>query len=286
MIPEESCHPFRFENGHFFTPTFFGVGQINTALRPLLAQLNARPFQKMEGSRRSLFEKVDHPALQPLPAHRYQIGHWRQALANIDYHVQVDWHAYSVPYTLTQQRVEIRLSARTVEIFHQGRRVALHARSFERGGFTTDPAHRPKAHQRHLEWTPSRLIDWGKTIGPYTGQAVQALLEGKPHPKQGYRSCLGLRRLARDYGRERMEAACRRALHLHRVSYKSVQSILKTRLDQQPLPAAAPARSLPLSSHANLRGAHFTKPPRPSRGSRRRLLPSLPTSGRHRQDAG
>ncbi len=237
--------------------TFFGVGQINTALRPLLSQLNERPFQKMEGSRRSLFEQLDQPALQPLPSHRYQIGYWREAKANIDYHVQVDWHAYSVPYPLTQQRVDVRLSARTVEIFHQGRRVALHVRSFERGGFTTDPAHRPKAHQHHLEWTPSRLIDWGKTIGPYTGQAVQALLESKPHPEQGYRACLGLMRLARDFGQERMEAACRRALHLPTVSYKSVHSILKTRLDQQPLPAAEPARSVPPSSHANLRGATY-----------------------------
>ena len=241
--------------------TFFSVGQINQALRPLLVQLNERPFQKMEGSRRSLFEQVDQPALQPLPAHRYQIGYWREARANIDYHVQVDWHAYSVPYTLTQQKVEVRRSARTVEIFHQGRRVALHARSFERGGFTTDPAHRPKAHQQHLEWTPSRLINWGKTIGPYTGQAVQALLESKPHPEQGYRACLGLRRLARDYGRERMEAACLRALHLHSVSYKSVKSILKTRLDQQPLPKGVPARSLPLSSHANLRGSGYYQTP-------------------------
>ena len=237
--------------------TFFGVGQINMALRPLLAQLNARPFQKLPGSRRSLFEKLDQPALQPLPTHRYQIGHWRQARANIDYHVQVDWHAYSVPYPLTQQPVDVRLGARTVEIFHQGRRVALHVRSLQRGGFTTDPAHRPKAHQRHLEWTPSRLIDWGHTIGPYTGQAVSALLQSKPHPEQGYRACLGLMRLARDYGRERMEAACQRAVRLPTVSYKSVHSILKTRRDQQPLPATTPARSVPLSSHANLRGARY-----------------------------
>ena len=241
--------------------TFFSVGQINRALRPLLAQLNARPFQKMEGSRRSLFEQLDQPALHPLPAHRYQIGYWREAQANIDYHVQVDWHAYSVPYPLIQQRVEVRLSVRTVEIFHQGRRVALHARSLERGGFTTDPAHRPKAHQRHLKWTPSRLIDWGKTIGPYTGQAVSALLESKPHPEQGYRACLGLRRLARDYGRERMEAACQRAVRLPRVSYKSVHSILKTGLDQQPLPASPLARSGGPASHTNLRGASYYQTP-------------------------
>ena len=240
--------------------TFFGVGQINSALRPLLAQLNARPFQKMKGSRRALFEKLDQPALQPLPAHRYQIGYWRKAQANIDYHVQVDVHAYSVPYTLAQQTVEVRLAARTVEIFHQGRRVALHARSFQRGDFTTDPAHRPKAHQHHLDWTPSRLIDWGTSIGPHTGQAVRALLASKPHPEQGYRSCLGLRRLARDYGPERMEAACHRALHLHSVSYKSLHSILKTGIDQQPLSSPKrPASVRP--THANLRGAPYYQTP-------------------------
>ena len=241
--------------------TFFGVGQINSALRPLLAQLNARPFQKMHGSRRALFEKLDQAALQPLPAHRYQIGYWRKAQATIDYHVQVDWHAYSVPYTLARQTVEVRLSARTVEIFHQGRRVALHARSFQRGDFTTDPAHRPKSHQHHLDWSPGRLIDWGKTIGPHTGQAVRALLASKPHPEQGYRSCLGLRRLARDYGPERMEAACHRALHLHSVSYKSLHSILKTGIDQQPLPSPKRPVSVPLSTHANLRGAPYYQTP-------------------------
>ena len=144
--------------------TFFSLGELNDAVRRCLTELNARPFQKMSGSRIVLFKELDQPVLRSLPAHRYELGAWRQAKVNIDYHVQVDWHCYSVPYSLTQQQVEVRLSARTVEIFHKGRRVAAHARSRARHGFTTDPAHRPKSHQKHLAWTPSRLIDWARTI--------------------------------------------------------------------------------------------------------------------------
>jgi transposase len=248
--------------------TFFGVGQINVALRPLLHQLNERPFQKLHGSRRIWFEQVDRPALQPLPKARYAIGQWRTAKANIDYHVQVDWHNYSVPYTLTQQEVEVRLSGRTVEIFHQGRRVALHARSVKRGGFTTDPAHRPKAHQKHLEWTPSRLIGWAQTIGPYCGEVVATLLKRKPHPEQGYRACLGIMRLAKDYGTQRMEKACHRALVLDSCSYKSLASILKTNMDQQPLAEKERPAPPKVPCHANLRGApYYQSPPAGATGA-------------------
>jgi len=191
----------------------------------------------MSGSRRQLFEELDLPALRPLPDRRYELGEWSVAKANIDYHVQVDWHAYSVPYALTQQQVEVRLCAHTVELFHKGRRIAAHARSRVRGGFTTDPAHRPKAHQKHLDWTPGRLVDWARTIGPECGRAVSHILNSKPHPEQGYRACLGITRLGRDYGHERMEAACRRALALDACSYGSIQSILKTKLTNRSSPS-------------------------------------------------
>jgi transposase len=241
--------------------TFFGIGQINAAIRPLLQQLNAHPFQKMSGSRQTWFEQLDRPALQPLPAASYQLAQWKKAQVNIDYHVQVDWHYYSVPYTLVHQPVEVRLRARTVEIFHKGRRLALHLRSFQRGGFTTEPSHRPKAHQKHLEWTPSRLIHWAQTVGPFCGQVVATILERKPHPEQGYRSCLGIMRLAKDYGTQRLEAACRRALALDSCSYKRVASILKTRMDQQPLPTQPlPPPAVP--DHANGRGAAYYQLPR------------------------
>ena len=237
--------------------TFFGVGSINQALRPLLIQLNDRPFQKMPGSRQTLFDTLEKDTLQPLPASRYQVAQWKKAKANIDYHVQVDWHCYSVPAALAQQTVEVRLTGGTVEIFHKGRRVALHARSRQKGGFTTDPAHRPKAHQKHLDWTPSRLINWAQTLGPQCAQVVTTILESKPHPEQGYRACLGLMRLAKGYGPERMEAVCQRALALDSCSYKSIASMLKTHKDQQPLPENDPIALPPVADHANVRGATY-----------------------------
>jgi len=235
---------------------FFSLAELNQALRPLLEELNRRPFQKLAGSRQELFEQLDRPALRPLPAERYEPAEWRRAKVNIDYHVQVDWHLYSVPYPLVHREVEVRLTARTVELFHQGRRVAAHPRSAVRGAFTTDPAHRPKAHQQHLDWTPSRLIDWAGTVGPYCAQAVTHILETKPHPEQGYRACLGLLRLSRRYGPPRMEAACRRALERAVCSYRSIHSILATRLDQQAA-AELPLLDAAALVHPNLRGAEY-----------------------------
>ena len=246
--------------------TFFSIAEINTGIRGFLKELNHQPFQKIQGSRFELFKELDQPVLGPLPARRYEIGEWRKAKANIDYHVQVDWHFYSVPYTLTQQDLDVRLGARTVEIFHKGHRVAVHMRSHIRGGFTTDPAHRPKSHQKHLEWTPGRLIEWARSIGPLCSQAVAHLLESKPHPEQGYRACLGIMRLARAYGVERIEAACRRALALEVCTYKSIKSILKTKLDQQPLPGEDEAGTSVVSQHANIRGESYYQTQMPLTG--------------------
>ena len=240
--------------------TFFSLAELNAAIRTCLDELNARPFQKMAGSRLLLFEELDRPALRPLPARRYELGEWSDAKANIDYHVQVDWHFYSVPYALTQKKIAVRLCAHTVELFHKGRRIAAHARSRVRGGYTTEPSHRPKAHEKQLDWTPSRLVDWARTIGPECTRVVTNILESKPHPEQGYRACLGLMRLGRGYGHERMEAACRRALVLDACSYRSIQSILKTNLDQQPIPEQDEALATPVSDHDNIRGEAYYQP--------------------------
>jgi len=236
--------------------TFFSLEEVNSAVRKALEELNRRAFQKMPGCRLDLFRELDQPALRPLPAQRYELAEWRQAKANIDYHVQVDWHCYSVPHRLVNQSVDVRLGVRIVEIFYQGKRVALHARSHQRGGFTTDAAHRPKSHQRHLEWTPSRLVQWaGRDVGSQCAQAVGRLLESKPHPEQGYRACLGVMRLRRQYGAERLEAACRRAVLLDACSYRSIKSILLTSADRQPLPPA-PAPTIQIR-HENLRGQDY-----------------------------
>jgi transposase len=235
--------------------TFFSLGALNQSIAELLVRLNERPFQKREGTRKSLFETLDQPALKPLPDERYQFGDWKHARVNIDYHVEVGQHWYSVPYQLTQQEVDIRSTASTVEVFHKGVRVASHVRSALPHRNTTTHAHRPKAHQRHLEWTPSRVVEWSSQIGPSTASVVERIMASKRHPEQGFRSCLGIIRLGNKYPHARMEAAAQRALALNVCSYQSVKSILENHLDGQAAePATAPQ---PPIDHPNLRGPDY-----------------------------
>jgi transposase len=234
--------------------TFFHVAGLNEAIRPLLAKLNAQPFQKLEGSRDSWFEAYEKPKLLPLPATAFELATWSQAGVNIDYHVVVDKHYYSVPYQLIHQTLDVRLTQSTVELFQHGKRVAAHARSFQPGLFTTLDEHRPKSHQKHLEWTPGRIVQWAEKTGSSCAELVRHILESKPHPEQGYRACLGIIRLGKAAGQDRLEAACRRALHFGTCTYRSVDSILKHRLDQQPLETELPLNS---PDHANVRGRAY-----------------------------
>ena len=234
--------------------TFFNVSSLNEAIRPLLATLNAQPFQKLEGSRNSWFQTCEKSKLLPLPSVPYQLATWSKAGVNIDYHAIADKHFYSVPYLLIHQTLDARLTQSTVEFFQHGKRVAAHPRSFLPGQFTTLDEHRPKSHQKHLEWTPSRIIEWAQKNGSACAELVRHIMESKPHPEQGFRSCLGLIRLGKAVGQERLEAACRRAMHYGTGSYTSVKSILEHRLEQQPL-----EQELPLSSppHPNVRGREY-----------------------------
>lgn len=234
---------------------FFSVAEADEAIAERLQRLNDRPFKKLPGSRRSVFESLDRPALQALPDRPYHYAIWKAATASIDYHVEVNHHRYSVPYQLVGQRCDVRVTAVTVEVFYRGRRVASHIRSHYPGGFTTDSSHMPESHRRHLEWTPGRLIRWAEETGPAAAQVVEGILHSRPHPEQGFRSCLGIFRLGRTYGAERLEAACRRALAIRALSYRSIQSILKNGLDSQPLPE--PVVQPPRRDHANVRGAGY-----------------------------
>ena len=235
--------------------TFFSLAELNREIACLLDSLNDRPFQKLEGTRRSLFESVERPALKPLPTTRYEYAEWRKARVNIDYHIAVENHFYSVPHRLVRKQVDVRLAASTVEILHDGHRVAAHVRSRRRGRFTTDPTHRPKAHREHLEWTPSRMIRWAQKTGPNTAALVTRILEERPHPEQGYRPCLGILRLGERYSPERLEAACHRALAIGGISYRSIKSILEHGLDRVPLEEQA-TLELP-QEHDNLRGPDY-----------------------------
>jgi transposase len=230
---------------------FFSVGELNQAIGPLLEKLNAQPFQKLEGSRHSWFEAQEKDKLLALPAQPFELATWTKAKVNIDYHVVVDYHLYSVPYCLIHQVLEVRSTARTVELFHEGKRVAAHVRSDVPGKFTTLEEHRPKSHQRYLEWTPSRLVEWARKTGPQCGKVVEHILQSKPHPEQGFRSCLGIIRLGKGVGPERLEAACGRALRFGACSYRSIKSILENGLEQQDQEPELPLHS---PGHENVRG--------------------------------
>jgi transposase len=234
---------------------FTSLGALNDAILELVAVINDRPFKKLEGTRRSLFEEIDKPALIPLPLARYEFATWRQARVNIDYHLEIDHHYYSVPYTLAREVVDVRVTNTTVEVFVKNRRVAAHARSYDKGRHVTDAAHMPAAHRRYLEWTPGRILAWANKTGPATGAFISELLTRRPHPEQGFRSALGVLRLAKRYGDARLEAACARASACQSFSYKSVESILKHNLDQQPLGERAPRRSHAV--HPNVRGPNY-----------------------------
>jgi transposase len=238
---------------------FFSLAELNAAIAELLVDLNHRPFKKLPGSRASTFEAIDRPAMKALPAQRYEYAEWLKAKVGIDYHVEADGHYYSVPHALVGQYLLVRVTASAVECFFKGRRVAAHVRSYQRGKHTTLPEHMPESHRRHMQWTPGRLLNWGENIGPGTRAVVQWQLENRPHPEQGYRACLGLLNLAKTYGEERLEAACRRALAMGSPTRKRILAILEAKLDQHPdlFPAVDSAVATAARLHSNVRGADY-----------------------------
>jgi transposase len=234
---------------------FFSLVELNRAIAELLTDLNNRPFKKLPGCRRSAFESLDAPALQPLPAARYAISRWKAAKVNIDYHVEFEGHYYSVPHRLVGAKIDVRVTGNLLECFASNQRVAGHAVSPVRGGFTTTPEHMPASHRAHLEWTPAKLIAWGQRIGVSTAAVVTWQLEHRPHPEQGYRACLGLLALVRRYSAERLEAACTRAMAIRAPNLRSVTNILKCGLDRQP--SLFPAAENPAIAHENVRGSDY-----------------------------
>jgi transposase len=233
---------------------FFTLADLNAAIRARIDAINDWPMKAVGVSRRTLFEQIDRPALRPLPATRYELAEWKGCRVNIDYHVEIAHNFYSVPYQLVHERVDTRFTASTVEVFFKHRRVAAHARVTGRGRYATQVTHMPRAHRAHAEWTPSRLIAWAEQTGSATGRFVAGLLERRPHPEQGYRACLGLMRLGRVHGADRLEAACQRAERLRSYRFRTVEHILTHQQDRLPLDEP-PAR--PALTHENLRGATY-----------------------------
>ena len=233
------------------------LAELNAAIREKLDELSRAPFQKREGSRRSLFEELDRPALQPLPTQDYEFAEWRTAKVHIDYHVAVLGHYYSAPWELIGQRVDVRVTESCVELLRGGHRVALHQRGHLKGGCTTLAAHRPRRHRKHLEWTPERMRKWSLQTGPCTERLTRDMLGRVRHPEKRYRACLGIIRLSQRYGADRMEAAARRALHFGTGSYRSVKAILANNLDKLPLERAPRAAARAAEPHENVRGSGY-----------------------------
>jgi transposase len=234
---------------------FFSLRQLNETIAALLPKLNTNAFQKLPGCRHQLFEALDKPALKPLPIQAYTYAEWKIAGVNIDYHIEVNFHYYSVPYQLIGKKIDVRITENTIECFYKSKSVASHIRSYLKGGHTTLAEHMPKSHQQWAKWSPQRFIDWAAKIGPHTAELIEVILNSRKHPQQGFRSCMGILRLAKSYDDQRLEAACRRALSIGSTSYKSVASILKYNLDQKPLPGQTSAEGA--INHKNIRGAHY-----------------------------
>ena len=234
------------------------LAELNAAIRDLADQLNDRVTRHLGASRRALFEELERPALKPLPEVPYIFAEWKQRAVGLDYHVEVEKHYYSVPHTLLRQKVWVRFTERTVEIFHQGQRVAAHVRTSSNRQHTTVRDHMPSSHRRYADWTPERIKRQAAGIGPNTATLVEVILRERTHPEQGFRSCLGIIRLAKSHGHDRLEAACERALEIGARSYTSVNSILKNHLDRK-RPEPAPEHNFggPVISHPNIRGAGY-----------------------------
>jgi transposase len=235
--------------------TFFSLGELNEAIRVLLERLNTRPFQKLDGCRRSAFETIDKPAMRPLPARRYELADWKHAKVNIDYCITYDHRHYSVPHVLVGEPIEIRATASVVEILHKGTRVASHRRSHgPKGTATIADEHRPRTHREYGKWPPERVVAWAESVGAHVGELARALMSRRTHPETGYRACLGVIRLADRFGRERVDAACARAVSIGSPTFKSVQAILKSGLDRAPLFEPPPRNVI---EHDNIRGASY-----------------------------
>jgi transposase len=233
---------------------FFSLADLNEAIRACVTALNDRVSRHLGASRRALFETIERSALKPLPAEPYVFAEWKECRVGLDYHVEIAKHYYSVPYTLLREKLWARITARTVELFHRGSRVAAHVRSSSNRKPTTVPEHMPSRHRYYADWTPESLRRRAGEIGRNTSALVEIVMRERTHPEQGFRACVGILRLAKAHGTERLEAACGRALEIGARSYTSVNSILKNNLDRQ---RPASATDGPAIVHGNIRGSSY-----------------------------
>lgn len=235
--------------------TFYSLAELNAAIRECLELLNTRPMRRLKKSRREVFESLDRPSALALPVRPYEYAEWLKARVGFNYHIEVDNHSYSIPFQFLHEKLDVRLTATTIEAFRKGERVAAHARFYVKGGYTTLKEHMPPEHRAYAEWNPSRFIKWADKTGAATARLVEKVLAGRTYPEQAYKTCMGIIHLSRHYESERVEAAAERALKYNACSFRSMKAILAAGLDKQPDSRETGQMSLPL--HQNIRGKEY-----------------------------
>ena len=245
----------RFVLGKLRNRRFFSLEELNAAVRDCVTEINAKVMKRLNKCRNELFASLDRPALKGLPSERYQYAEWKRCTVAPDYHVEVDDHYYSVPFQLLRETVDARFTDATVEVFHKGKRVASHVRSRLAHKHTTIPEHMPSSHRRYAEWSPARMQREAEKIGPATTALFEAIMKAKPHPEQGFRSCVGILSLVKSYGPERIEAAAKRGNDIRATTYGSIKSILQHGLDHAFAKPRTPGS--PPIRHANIRGRGY-----------------------------
>lgn len=235
---------------------FYSLSEMNSAINELLDDLNARKMRRLNRSRAELFETLDKPAALPLAEQRYEYALWKKCSPNIDYHVEVAKHYYSVPYQLRFESMFARITESVVELFCRNRRVASHARSRKEWYSSTLPEHMPPGHLAYMDQTPSKMTEWAGTVGENTQEVVKHILGSRKFIQQSYRACLGIKRLGQDYGNERLENACRRAVSYRAYGYRNIKAILAGGLDKQ-YDLAEDSSSAAMPAHGNIRGAGY-----------------------------
>ena len=253
------------ENGVFITEAwiiaalrnhkFFSLHEINTAIRAKLSEIVDKPFQVIDGTRRSLYETIDLPALSPLPQTRYEVGEWKQFTVRPNYHILIGKHFFSVPYKYVSEKVDAKISFNFIEIYHSGLRIACHPIGQKDGKvYHTIPEHMPPRHNEYAKWTPERFQNWASEIGSHTFEFVSTLLESREYPQHAFNSCFGVFSLAKKYSPERIENASRRALAVKAITYRSLKNILEKNLDRHEY---IPPIEMPPVLHENIRGPRY-----------------------------
>jgi transposase len=238
--------------------SFRSLSALNEAIQQLIEIYNEKPFQKRPGSRRSEYEEIDRPALKPIPSSRYSYGEWKKARTNVDYHIEVDRHYYSIPYKHHGKTLDVRISRYIIEAFYKGVRIMSHQRLHGRQRYATSREHMPPNHRWVAEWSPERFLTWGGDIGEHTRALIADVLSRKSPVQQTYRTCLGILTLAKRYGKQRLERASHRTLKYGVTNYQSVKSILDKGLDRLAIDGEAEDET-PEPIHEQIRGPAYYK---------------------------